>query len=46
MATGVLLIREAGGVITNFNGESMDIYISSVLCANELLHKTFLPMIN
>jgi len=46
MATGVLLIREAGGVITNFNGESMDIYVSSVLCANELLHKTFLPMIN
>lgn len=46
MAAGVLLIREAGGVITNFNGQPMDIYVDSVLCANEFLHKTFLPMVS
>lgn len=45
MASGVLLIREAGGVITNKNGEPIDINISSVLCANETIHKTFLPLV-
>ncbi|MEI7493857.1 MAG: inositol monophosphatase family protein [Alphaproteobacteria bacterium] len=45
MAAGVLMIREAGGVITNKDGQPMDIYVDSVLCANELLHKTFLPLI-
>ncbi len=45
MATGVLLVREAGGVVTNKNGQPMDINVSSVLCANELLHKTFLPLV-
>jgi fructose-1,6-bisphosphatase/inositol monophosphatase family enzyme len=45
MAAGVLLVREAGGVITNMDGQPMDIYVSSVLSANELLHKTFLPLI-
>ena len=45
MAAGVLMIREAGGVVTNMDGQPMDIYVSSVLSANELLHKTFLPLI-
>lgn len=45
MATGVLLLREAGGIITNKDGQPMDIYIDSVLCANEFLHKEFLPLI-
>ncbi len=46
MASGVLLVREAGGAITNKNGQPLDIYESSVLCANESLHKTFLPLVS
>ncbi len=46
MATGALLVREAGGVITNMDGQHMNIYTSSVLCGNELLHKMFLPLVN
>lgn len=45
MATGLLLVREAGGVITNINGDPFSIYEESVLCANEFLHKDFLPMV-
>ena len=28
MAAGVLMIREAGGVITNMDGQPMDIYVN------------------
>ena len=45
MAAGVLLVREAGGVITNKDGSPIDINIDSVLCANEFLHKDFLPLV-
>ena len=45
MAAGLLLIKEAGGVITKTNGSPLNIYEESVLCANEFLHKDFLPMV-
>ncbi|MCX7342905.1 MAG: inositol monophosphatase family protein [Proteobacteria bacterium] len=45
MAAGILLVREAGGVITNTDGKPLDIYVESVLCANEFLHKEFLPLV-
>ena len=44
MAAGVLLIREAGGVVTNKDASPMSIYVDSILCANEFLHKDFLPL--
>ena len=45
MAAGALLVREAGGVVTNKDGQPIDINIDSVLCANEFLHKDFLPLV-
>jgi myo-inositol-1(or 4)-monophosphatase len=38
VAAGVLLIEEAGGLVTDFNGESLDIYTPKVLASNGLIH--------
>ena len=42
MAAGVLLIEEAGGVVTNFQNEPLSIYTKKVLATNGLLHQTML----
>lgn len=39
MAAGVVLVREAGGTVTNFAGEPHSIYDRELLASNGLLHK-------
>jgi myo-inositol-1(or 4)-monophosphatase len=38
VAAGILLIKEAGGRVTNFTGGGLDIYTPKVLASNGLIH--------
>jgi len=38
LAAGVLLIEEAGGKVTDFNGSALDIYSAKVMASNGLIH--------
>ncbi len=38
-AAGILLVREAGGIVTKMNGEPYSIYDDSILATNGLLHQ-------
>ena len=38
VAAGVLLIEEAGGMVTNFEGGKLDIYTPKVMASNGLVH--------
>lgn len=40
VAAGVLLIEEAGGKATNFDGAALDIYSPKVLASNGLVHES------
>jgi myo-inositol-1(or 4)-monophosphatase len=39
VAAGVLLIEEAGGRVTDFNGGPLDIYTPKVLASNGIIHR-------
>jgi len=45
IAAGILLVQEAGGIITDLDGASVDVEKGDVLCANGLLHREFLTML-
>lgn len=45
MAAGVLLIREAGGKVTGFTGEEIDIYGKRVVASNGLIHDEMVGLI-
>jgi myo-inositol-1(or 4)-monophosphatase len=42
MAAGVLLIEEAGGTVTNFRNEPLNIYTKRILATNGLVHEAML----
>jgi myo-inositol-1(or 4)-monophosphatase len=46
MAAGVLLVREAGGTITNFAGTPVSIYEKEVLATNGLVHQKMIDVLN
>jgi len=45
MAAGVILIREAGGKITGFDGEEINIYGKKVVASNGLIHDEMVNLI-
>lgn len=45
IAAGVLLIAEAGGSVTNFEGGTLDIYSPRVLASNGLVHQSMTQVI-
>lgn len=45
-AAGVLLIEEAGGRVTNFDDEPLDIYTLKVLASNGLIHDAMRSVLN
>jgi myo-inositol-1(or 4)-monophosphatase len=45
VAAGILLIEEAGGQITNFNGGAVDIYAAKVLASNGLIHDPMMQVL-
>jgi myo-inositol-1(or 4)-monophosphatase len=44
-AGGTIIVREAGGKITTFEGETFTPYKNSILAANPLLHEAMLPLV-
>jgi myo-inositol-1(or 4)-monophosphatase len=45
MAAGVLLIKEAGGRVTDFGNEPLDIYTKKVVASNGLVHDAMLGVL-
>lgn len=45
VAAGVLLIEEAGGLITDFTGAHLDIYTPKVLASNGLIHNAMMRVL-
>jgi myo-inositol-1(or 4)-monophosphatase len=45
VAAGVLLIEEAGGQVTDFNGSALDIYTPKVLASNGLIHNAMMRVL-
>lgn len=45
MAAGVLLVREAGGTITDFKGEGFSIYGDELVASNGLLHDQLIEVL-
>ena len=46
VAAGVLLIEEAGGKVTNFDGAPLDIYSPKVLASNGLVHEAMRQVVH
>jgi myo-inositol-1(or 4)-monophosphatase len=45
IAAGVLLIEEAGGRVSEFSGDSLDIYTPQVLVSNGLIHEAMMRVL-
>jgi myo-inositol-1(or 4)-monophosphatase len=45
VAAGTLLVREAGGVVTDLTGRDRMLETGDILAANEALHKPLLDLI-
>lgn len=45
MAAGKLLVEEAGGLVTNFKGEPMNIFSKQILASNKLVHEEMMKIL-
>jgi myo-inositol-1(or 4)-monophosphatase len=45
MAAGIVLVREAGGVVTDLNGGDQMLANGQMLCANDPLHPQLLKLL-
>ena len=45
MAAGVLIVEEAGGKVTDFQGNPLDIYTEAVVASNRRIHRALLDVI-
>ena len=45
VAAGYLIVQEAGGIITNFEGETYNVFDKQTLATNGLIHKQMLRLI-
>lgn len=45
ICAGKLIVEEAGGVVTNFQNEKIDIYSEQILATNTLVHKDMLEIL-
>lgn len=45
MAAGALIVQEAGGRVTRFDGEAFNPYLNEVLASNGLVHKDMLKVL-
>ncbi|MCS7281573.1 MAG: inositol monophosphatase [Desulfobacterota bacterium] len=46
VAAGTLLVMEAGGRVTDFSGNPIDIYKDEILASNGIIHKQMLEILN
>lgn len=45
IAAGVIIVREAGGCVTNFDGTDVDIYGKEIVASNGLIHAAMLDVL-
>lgn len=45
ICAGKLLVEEAGGIVTDFNGNSIDIFSKQILATNKLVHQEMLEIL-
>lgn len=45
MAAGILFVREAGGMVTDFGGKQSDIYTKQALASNGVIHSAMLDVL-
>ncbi|MEI6079125.1 MAG: inositol monophosphatase family protein [bacterium] len=46
VAAGSLLIKEAGGKVSNYNGKSFSVYSKSIVASNAVIHDEMIEIIN
>jgi myo-inositol-1(or 4)-monophosphatase len=46
MAAGSVIVREAGGQVTNFNGEALSVYGQNLVASNRRIHQAMLAVLN
>jgi len=46
VAAGTVIIREAGGMVTRFSGDPVDIYADEIVASNGQIHEQFLAVLN
>jgi myo-inositol-1(or 4)-monophosphatase len=46
ICAGMLIVEEAGGTVTDFNGSEIDIYAKRILASNKAIHKNLMEIIN
>ncbi|MFI5236503.1 MAG: inositol monophosphatase family protein [Ignavibacteriales bacterium] len=44
ICAGKLLVEEAGGFVTDFDGKKIDIYSKRILCSNKLVHQKMIDV--
>jgi myo-inositol-1(or 4)-monophosphatase len=45
VAAGVLMVREAGGTVTTFDGSAYDIFTDRIVASNGLIHDEMVAML-
>ena len=45
VAAGVLIVREAGGLVTTFDGSSYDVFNDRIIASNGLIHEEMVAML-
>jgi myo-inositol-1(or 4)-monophosphatase len=45
VAAGVLMVREAGGVVTTFDGSIYDVFTDRIVASNGLIHDSMVNML-
>ncbi|TSA28174.1 MAG: inositol monophosphatase [Ignavibacteriales bacterium] len=46
ICAGKLIVEEAGGVVTNFAGEKIDIYSKQILATNNFVHRSMIKLLS
>ena len=46
VCAGKLIVEEAGGVVTNFNNERIDIFSKQILATNNFVHEQMMSLLN
>jgi myo-inositol-1(or 4)-monophosphatase len=45
MCAGKLIVEEAGGLVTDFDGKEMDIYSKRILATNGKIHQSMIEIL-
>ncbi len=46
VCAGKLIVEEAGGIVTNFNNEKIDIYSKQILATNDFVHNSMIKLLS